>query len=242
MVKRNFHRLRDEADLSRETLNSDLRIARRLMRFGELNDWCSAVLPNLPLRGREPQRVTPSAVVADQVYGHLLLLEHKVAFSILRITGCRGIALERLTWEEVDFNEGELRLTGKGGGKREVPIPIPLLTILKAWHDEQGNPTTGQVFAREVSNRLRLRIKRVCAAHGIMHFALHGLRRLRVREYRRGKVDVVVAAALLGHSPVVMMKLYDEASKEEKHEALQALWAQEHGNEVISTHSSNMGG
>ena len=99
--------------------------------------------------------------------------------------------------------------------------------VIAARGTEEAVAVINKVFGSDIHGRLRIKVKRTCKAQGIPHFGLHGLRRLRVREYRRGGVDVVVAAALLGHSPLVMMRLYDEASKEEKREAMQALWAKE---------------
>jgi integrase len=52
------------------------------------------------------------------------------------------------------------------------------------------------------------RLRAGCLALGQEPWSVHGLRRLAVDQLARGGVDVATAAALLGHSPAVMLGHY----------------------------------
>ena len=219
-IPKRMHTLRTRP-LAKSSITQELKVLRRIWRWGEDQGFCSGRLPRVPVAGPDPARHTPTAREALQVEA-VLEGELKVAHAIIRVTGCRGVAVQRLTWADIDWDKGALRFCGKGRRVRKVPIPQVLVDILRAFRHRREKP-----FSRHVLHRLRCHVRARCRRLDIPSYALHGLRRLRVQEYRRAGVPVRVAADLLGHTPQVMLSMYDKATDEDKRAALQAVWERE---------------
>lgn len=145
-------------------------------------------------------------------------------------TGARLGEIIALTWEQIDLAGGWLKLDGKTG-EREVPLTakarMALEAALERWMVKTEKATgkrpekaSGKVISNStylsISTALRAQIKRVCLALGIEVWTPHGLRRLAVDELQRAGVDVGTAAALLGHSPEVMLTKYRQPTAQDK--------------------------
>lgn len=210
-----------------QTVALDLQVLASAWRWGRSVGAIERSLPEVDLGHVAPIRDkhTPTTAEARAVLEALsevappwarLLIEVQLA------TGARIGELADLTWDGLRPRAGLLVLQGKTG-RREVPLPEHLLAQLEAQR------TTGRwVFgirpasARGVGRYLR----RACERAGVRPFTTHALRRLAVDRLARAGVDVATAAALLGHSPAVMLQRYRQVSDADRRRAMASarLW------------------
>ncbi len=80
-----------------------------------------------------------------------------------------------------------------------------------------------------VRSRGRDKLVAACEELGIEPFAWHGVRRRLVRRLRREGVSVTAAAAYLGHSPLVMVRLYDEIDDDDLEDEMAKVWKSRDG-------------
>lgn len=67
---------------------------------------------------------------------------------------------------------------------------------------------------------VRSRLRRACKNAGVQAFTPHGLRRMVVTRLIDGGVDVKTAASLTGHSVVVMLRHYQQATDDGRRAAV----------------------
>jgi integrase len=84
-------------------------------------------------------------------------------FHLLAYTGCRRFEIVGLTWEDVDFENRELRVVGKRKKLRKVPIHPVLYRVLREQH--QKRPDSETVLGpggslRNVNHRLTALLQR----------------------------------------------------------------------------------
>jgi len=208
------------------TLRLDLKDLRAAWRWAAARGWVGQDLPKVVLPEAKParDRRTPTLQEAEQVAHHLQGW-HKAAYELIFATGCRSVAMARLRWEHVDWETGRITLFGKGMRRRILPAPGRVLNTLRALWVVRGQPASGEVFTgARIKDMFAHRITRACKALGVERFTAHGLRRLRAREFRRRGVAVRVAASYLGHTPEMMLRVYDEASAEDLEAAMRACF------------------
>lgn len=120
----------------------------------------------------------------------------------------------------IDPRQGTLRLVGKTG-PRTVPLSADLPRDLVAYLDARpqlAGPAPLRkdgTASRRPANEVNKRLADAFDAAGVERFTCRGLRRAMVRRLRPAGVDVKTAAALMGHSEVVMLRLYVEASPDD---------------------------
>ncbi len=112
---------------------------------------------------------------------------------------------------------------------RIIPISPSLVTFLQEWHLMRGRPARGEnllgVRGKMLRSRGRDKLEDTCEALEIEPFAWHGVRRRVVRRLRKAGVSIKGAAFLLGHSPTVMLRIYDELEPGDVEDELAAMWA-----------------
>jgi integrase len=150
----------------------------------------------------------------------------RLAVRLLFATGARPSEVARLTWGQVDLERGELLFTKTKTKKdRTVPLHPQVVEEIRAWlpRDREPEPTEGifGVTWKMVRSKLGTRdIDRACAAAKVTRFTPYGLRRAAVDAMRRAGVDAKTAATITGHSEVVMLQTYSEASDEDRRSAI----------------------
>ena len=63
-----------------------------------------------------------------------------VAFRLLMLTECRLSEIQKLQWEHVDLEAGELRLPDTKTGQRGVPLAPLAVRLLESLTRDEGNP------------------------------------------------------------------------------------------------------
>jgi len=172
-----------------------------------------AVLMDGPLEDRE--RADAPAVLRD----HALV-------ELLYGAGLRVGELVALDVRDVDLHRGEVRVMGKGGKERVVPLPEAAAEALRRWLDGRRHPGVlgeplfpslrrrpGQplrrLLARDVRRRLRLRARRAGLA-GRIH--PHRLRHSYATHLLDMGVDLRSIQELLGHASLSTTQRYTAVS------------------------------
>jgi integrase len=161
----------------------------------------------------------------------------------LYLTGWRFGEAARLTWSEVDFAAGIVRIeTSKNFEARTFPIAA--LPRLEAVLREQRDWTTAferrsgrivpLVFHRdgEMFTDLRDPWKKACAAIGLPHRLMHDFRRTAVRNLERAGVPRSVAMKLTGHKTESVYRRYAIVSEADLKEGVAKL-ARLHASQVV---------
>jgi integrase len=161
-------------------------------------------------------------------------------FVLAAYCGLRRDELIGLTWAEVDLDQGvaDVRETGSGDGPksdagvRVVPLPAPVVTVLRAWRRVQAADRlawgpdwtdTGRVFTREDGTDVpgqwvSVRFEILAYRAGLPPVRLHDLRHGAASLAKAAGLDSKYIAALLGHSRTsftdsVYVTLFPEVAK-----------------------------
>jgi integrase/recombinase XerC len=134
----------------------------------------------------------------------------------------------------ISARKGNLRVFGKGGKPRDVPVHPTLATLLQAWLDERaGWPGADReralFLSRRGGGRLTARaasdVFTAIAAHAGLEDATtaHVGRHTFVTRLIRGGEDLVTVAELAGHARLETLKVYSQPTDDDKHNALRHL-------------------
>jgi site-specific recombinase XerC len=133
----------------------------------------------------------------------------------------------------ISARKGVLRVFGKGGKTREVPVHAALAMLLQAWLDERagwpGATSERALFLSRRNGRLTARaasdVFAAIATHAGLEDATtaHVGRHTFVTRLIRGGEDLVTVAELAGHARLETLKVYSQPTDDDKHNALRHL-------------------
>jgi integrase/recombinase XerD len=201
---------------------------RFLLREGivERDPTVEVVRPRLP-------RALPHPLGADEVERLLeapdpstpIGLRDRAILEVLYGAGLRVSELTGLDVDDLDLAGGSLRVLGKGGKEREVPIGRHARAALESYLTRArpilaGPRTRGAVFLNTRGGRLtRQSCARLLAAHAAAagvgrRVSPHDLRHSFATHLLEGGADVRVVQELLGHASVATTQIYTLITKE----------------------------
>lgn len=197
------------------TIALELRVLHIAWTWGRQIRLCpDRDLPRTPLKVkgvRDKRTPTPGevATVISRLQGW-----HRIGILLLYATGARIGEVAALRCADLDMNRSRVTLTGKTG-TRVVPLAPSVLDELRAW--SRGTPEAPLLGKRlsTIVAGLPDALAAACEATGIARFTPHGLRRAAADRLLRAGVDIGTAAALLGHTPQVMLTHYRKATDED---------------------------
>lgn len=136
-----------------------------------------------------------------------VLSEHSVAaIRLLLFTGCRLREILHLRWEEVDFENGFLRLSDSKTGRKPVVLNAPALEVLA------GLKRFGPYVIAGSTKKPRADLKRVwqlvCANSGLEDVRLHDLRHTHASAGVNSGLSLFMVGHLLGHRHVSTTEKY----------------------------------
>ncbi len=150
---------------------------------------------------------------------------------VLYATGIRVSELCGLDLRNVDEDRRLLRVFGKGGKERSVPVGAPAMRALSGWLSVRGllvGPASGlAIFLGERGKRIDPRVVR-----RIVHQALgtvpgapdlgpHGLRHAMATHLLEGGADLRSVQEMLGHASLATTQIYTHVSNERLRQAFQ---------------------
>lgn len=185
-------------------------------------------------RGYVPDRDLPRVIVKDSgpTYSRetpdmegiakaldVLIGPDRLALLFLATTGGRDGEVEASRCWDLDLKTGKLKLDGKTGVRYAPILGTELFDVLKARVADSNDPGAPMLFWPDRSEhpltrlgRIRRILHRAAVAVGIPKFPPHGLRRYNVNLLINACVPIPTAAAIMGHSPSVMMRYYAQAT------------------------------
>lgn len=150
---------------------------------------------------------------------------------VLYATGIRVSELCGLDLRNLDEDRRLLRVFGKGGKERSVPVGAPAMRALASWLSVRGllaGPVSGAaIFLGERGKRIDPRVVR-----RIVHQALgmvpgapdlgpHGLRHAMATHLLEGGADLRSVQEILGHASLATTQIYTHVSDERLRQAFQ---------------------
>lgn len=209
------------ANRSTQTTALDLRVLGIAWRWARERGFVpdrDIALPKLKVSSPDKYTPTPDEIrrvigVVERPWTNLFL---RVAFA----TGGRVGEISRIAREDVDRDRGRIRLSGKTG-PRWVPVRPDLAAELLLYADPRKDNVFGVTYNSSTKIVGKL-LRAACDACDVPRFTVHGIRRAAADELLRAGVDVATAAAILGHSPAVLLRVYRRPSESDKQRAIRA--------------------
>jgi len=167
-----------------------------------------------PADGLGPVRVPPlvprpvTTVELRAVLGCAVSDNERRAVLLAALAGLRCGEIARLAWVDVDRSTGALRVLGKGGRTRLVPLhPLLAVALGPAGTGAVVRSTWGQPLTPDGVSRMGRRLFREAGVDG----GLHRLRHWFGTAVQRDGHDVLATARLLGHASVATTQGYAAA-------------------------------
>ncbi len=212
------HRYTDERKerIAATSVNNELRVLSRVLNVAR--DEFRYPASKLKLTALHAIGKGKAVAWTDEQMAQLFKTASELDVELLPIltfianTGCRNGEALALEWEQVDLERGYIRFwpseawQPKSNEPREVPIGDTLLPWLQAPHQHSR-----WVFVSRLGRRFaywpKLRWEAVRNAAGISG-GVHQLRHTFASHFLKGNPDLVLLAAVLGHSDIAVTKLY----------------------------------
>ena len=218
----------DHPPLSATSAGRAVVAVRGLHRFAVREGWC-ATDPSREVRPPAPARRLPKALTVDQVAALLdaagagdtpLALRDRALLELLYGTGARISEAVGLAVDDLDRGSGLVRLDGKGGKQRVVPVGSYAARAVEAYLVRsrpvlaaagRGNPA---LFLNARGGRLSRQsawtVLRAAAARAGVRADVspHTLRHSFATHLLDGGADVRVVQELLGHASVTTTQVY----------------------------------
>ena len=224
------------------TANRRLAVLRRFYRWA-FRDGRIDADPTVRLRGaRQPPRF-PKSLSEEQVSALLrapdtnttLGLRDRAMLELLYATGLRVSELVSVTLTQLSLSEGLVRVFGKGGKERIVPLGEEARHAIERYLKEARGVILGQrvadaLFVTQRASPMSrqmfwLLIKRYAARAAIdAPLSPHGLRHAFATHLLNHGADLRVVQLLLGHADISTTQIYTHVARAR----LKALHAQHH--------------
>jgi integrase/recombinase XerC len=168
---------------------------------------------------RLPQAQSPdeAARLMDVDEDGALALRDKAMFELFYSSGLRLSELTGLALGDIDADDGTVRVTGKGGKTRVVPVGRPALAALDAWLAQRallarGDDTAlflGRGGARLGPRAVQLRFKHWAAKLGLdRSLHPHMLRHSFASHLLQSSGDLRAVQEMLGHASISTTQVY----------------------------------
>jgi integrase/recombinase XerD len=210
------------------TLSAIRSFHRFLLREGIADDDPTVAIarPRVPRGLPRPLTVDEARRLLEAPPGSTPVgLRDRAILELLYGSGLRISELVGLDIDELDTEEGSVRVLGKGGKEREVPLGRFGREALEAYLD-RGRPalatprSRAALFLNQRGGRLtrqgssQVLAKHVKAAGIDRRVTLHTLRHSFATHLLEGGADVRVVQELLGHASVATTQIYTLVTKE----------------------------
>jgi integrase/recombinase XerC len=163
----------------------------------------------------------PAAAPPTTTLERALLQRDAAVLELLYGSGLRVSELCGLDIGEVDLGRGLVRVWGKGGKQRQVPLSEPSVDALAVWLAEgrerlvTASSPAGAVFLNRRGTRLGPRdVRRLLDRRSVVPTHPHALRHTYATHLLDGGADLRAVQELLGHADLSTTQIYTHVSKE----------------------------
>ncbi len=167
--------------------------------------------------------------------GEKYVLRDRAILELLYSSGLRVSELTSLNGNELDLHGGMVRVTGKGGKERIVPVGSRALAALQEYLDERGGQVSGALFLNTRGERINRRsVARIVDAHVLRLAAFkrispHTLRHTFATHMLEGGADLRAIQELLGHASLSTTQKYTHVSIDRLMEVYDKAHPKAHG-------------
>ncbi|WP_197409265.1 MULTISPECIES: tyrosine recombinase XerC [Microbulbifer] len=143
-----------------------------------------------------------------------LALRDRAMLELFYSSGLRLSELTALNWSDLDLNAAEVRVTGKGGKTRLLPVGTEAIAALKSWQHVAPISTDGAVFTSLKGRRLGNRAVQTRLAHWARASGAeqrvhpHMLRHSFASHMLESSSDLRAVQELLGHADISTTQIY----------------------------------
>lgn len=194
------------------------------------------IIPKNPAASVDPpkvKRTLPQVPTKQECSRMLGVCQHPAeaaVIGLLALAGLRRSEVLGLDVADVAADLGSLRVDGKGGVQRMVPVSSHLAQLLEAYLSVRDGSTSPALLLNEAGNRMQTTtlyrlFGRVLKRAGLQESGItpHSLRHAFATELVRAGVDVATISELLGHSNISTTSIYLHATSETKRAAVEML-------------------
>lgn len=153
--------------------------------------------------------------------------------TVAYFSGARRAELAGLDVADVDTDPLTLRVIGKAGKERAIPLPLEALAPLLAWIDRRGS-APGPLFcrvrgetvltsARVSGEAIRQVLLRRAKRAGVASLSPHDLRRSCAGDLLDRGADLPTVQRLMGHSSPAVTSRYDRRDERTSRQAVERL-------------------
>jgi integrase/recombinase XerC len=154
-----------------------------------------------------------------------LALRDAAIMEVLYATGIRVSELCGLDVDDLDEGRNTVRVLGKGGRERTVPVGLPAVRAVAAWkragRPVLARPGSGPALflgarGRRLDPRTARRVvhARLAAVAGVPDSGPHGLRHAAATHLLEGGADLRSVQEILGHASLASTQIYTHVSVE----------------------------
>jgi integrase/recombinase XerC len=154
-----------------------------------------------------------------------LALRDAAIMEVLYATGIRVSELCGLDVDDLDEGRNTVRVLGKGGRERTVPVGLPAVRAVAAWkragRPAFAHPGSGPALflgarGRRLDPRTARRVvhARLAAVAGVPDSGPHGLRHAAATHLLEGGADLRSVQEILGHASLATTQIYTHVSVE----------------------------
>lgn len=158
----------------------------------------------------------------------VLMVRDRAILTLFYCTGIRATECSTLKEEDVDLQNNSIRVTGKGGHQRDVPLNARVLAILRTYRQVRGEVapksgfflslrrkpmSRGALFERVRKWSAVAKIEKAVSPHRLRHtFATHLV---------KAGVNIVDIRDLLGHKQICSTQIYLHTTAHDLKEAVE---------------------
>ncbi|MEK6735702.1 MAG: tyrosine recombinase XerC [Pseudomonadota bacterium] len=180
--------------------------------------------PCIGIRVPKSPRKLPHALSPDEAAQLLafpvndnLTIRDSAMFELFYSSGLRLAELTQLKPDDIDFPDGTIRVNGKGGKTRIVPVGIQAIQALKAWLRQRDHIIRPGVTALFLSHRgeaisprtLSYRLKNRARQQGLhQNVHPHVLRHSFASHLLQSSGDLRAVQEMLGHAHITSTQVY----------------------------------
>lgn len=148
----------------------------------------------------------------DVIRKHCISDRDKALVEFLYTTGCRVSECKNVNISDINFNEKELIVTGKGNKERIVYLSDACINIIQKYIKNRNNYSSalfaGKGTDRLSKNGIEQALKRIESRSGVKNVHPHRFRRTCATTLMNKNMDIQKIARILGHNSIATTEIY----------------------------------